>query len=194
MNREDLLTENSVQYCMKNIEFLTGRDVVCINPARDHLKITFNTAKFPGAGNGIDRLSDLVAYYYLAPHENAQKYSSVTTIFYELIRNAIYYSKNGSSIIELETWREDHRLFIKIINEVTRKDWNILKELFDGIFSNDPDSIYTKKIKEYRNKRTAPGMGLFLLKRDHYTRMNLKVFEDESERLWVTITADVKIS
>lgn len=165
-----------------------------ISVKKDILNISLTPVLAQSKPLTVEMLTRNIVRCYVSPEMDSRRYALASLLVQGLIENALYYTSDRDAIIHIETWRKINRLNIKITNRVSRREWNMLKNIFGTIFASEADSMYIKKVSEISNYESSPLMSLMKLKNDYNIAFNFSVFEDEDERMWLTMGAEVKVT
>ena len=154
--------------------------------------VTVTPEKMGRWNQAVELLSNGITSYYISPNVNQRKHEDLAAVMKKLIKNAVFYSIHEQSEIEIKTYLSHNRVNVRVTNEVSKKEWNILREFFGKILSPDSGSQYIKRIREDDAARENPGLGLLFLKKRYNANVSFSVLEDGNERMWLSINADIK--
>lgn len=161
---------------------------------KDILNITLTPLLAQSKPLTIEMLTRNIVRCYVSPEMDRRRYALASLLVQGLIENSLYYANDSESLIHIETWRKQNRLNVKITNRVSRKEWNSLKNIFGVIFTSDSEGSFIKKVSQVNSYESSPLMSLLKLKNDYNISFSFSVLEDEDERMWLTLSAEAKVT
>jgi hypothetical protein len=123
-------------------------------------------------------LADFVAAFYSTAMDNSELLeNSISTIFNELMENAVKCSVKRDSEVNINLKLYDTVLKIEIENVTTQYHYNILKGHMQNLLTNDDlESVYYKTLSEKIDPTSeGSGIGILLLMKDYPTKIGAKL-------------------
>lgn len=112
-------------------------------------------------------LSDFIADYFGTFYDSKTAQNIISTIFNELIENAVKFTKNNSQPIRIVVKKSNNNLLSRITNTIPRQRKASFVGICKDLFKNDLDELFLKKIEEGALDNKKSGIGLILLKKDY---------------------------
>jgi hypothetical protein len=139
-----------------------------------------------------DMTAGYIAYAYpggMKRHESAI-FSSISTIFQELMENAARYSRQRETVIKARVKHYNRVVRIEVQNDSTpaygQKFEDYLKVLFSA---TDLDEMYMQLMEDQAAGLRQSGIGLLLLLKDYPVKLGAQLLRDGNERDVIVVRA-----
>ncbi len=139
-------------------------------------------------------LSDFIADYFGTFYDSEGAHNIISTIFNELIENAVKFTKNNSQPIHIVIKKSGNNLLSKITNTIPRHRKTSFSGICKDLFTNDLDELFLKRIEEGVADSRKSGIGLILLRKDYHIDTCFDFFKDSDsvDKIAVTFKLAIK--
>jgi hypothetical protein len=140
-------------------------------------------------------LSDLVAgYIAYAYHQSREMhtfhvYSSMSTIFQELIENAAKYSRQRETVIRVRVKHFNSVVRIEVQNDATLGTAEKFEETVKTLLNSDLEELHMQIVEDHARERVHSGLGLVLLAKDYPVTFGFSFRRVSDEREIITVRA-----
>ncbi len=138
-------------------------------------------------------LSDFIAEYFGTYYDSVNAQNMISTIFNELIENAVKFTKNNSQPISIVVKKSSNNLLSRITNSIPRHRKESFVGICEDLFRSDLDELFLRKIEEGAQDESKSGIGLILLKKDYQVDTCFDFFEDSDSVNKVAVTVKLTI-
>ncbi len=125
-------------------------------------------------------ISDFIAEYFGTYYEKKTASNIISTIFNELIENAVKFTKNNSQPITITVKKSNNSFLSRITNTIPNHRKDAFVGICENLFSSDLDELFIHRIEEGVSDNTKSGIGLILLKKDYHIDTSFDFFEDNN--------------
>ena len=140
------------------------------------------------------KLSNFIADYYLHDFSSETDHNLISTVFNELIENAVKFSRNNSFPIEVVAKKRHGNLLAKVTNTLPKHRRDPFMNTCRDLFNKDLEELYLKRIEDGIEDESASGIGLILIKKDYESCMRFDFFTDDSNNAKVSVTMDIAVN
>lgn len=165
-------------YNMEEEEILGYYDIISDSiPAEGRVIISVKPVDMVTYWKRCGMLADFVAAFYSTAMSNSELLeNSISTIFNELMENAVKCSVKRDSEVNINLKLYDTILKIEIQNVTTQYHYNILKNHMQNLLTNDDlESVYYKTLSEKIDPTSeGSGIGILILMKDYPTKIGAK--------------------
>lgn len=165
-----------------------------------HLELSVNSFDLRTVWQRCGLLSNLVAGYISSAYfdegkgYNSEIFSSISTIFQELIENAAKFSRHREAVIRIRIKHYDRVLKLEVQNDATpaygQKFESHLKTLFTA---PDLDALQVNILETQVEAKGQSGLGLLMLLKDYPVKLGVMFVRSGAERDIVTVRAYYRI-
>lgn len=140
-------------------------------------------------------LSDLVAgYIAYAYHQSRDMhtfhvYSSISTIFQELIENSAKYSRHREAVIRIRVKHFNSVVRIEVQNDATPGNAEKFEGYVKTLLSADLEELHFQIVEDQARASTHSGLGLVLLAKDYPCTFGFSFRRVSDEREIITVRA-----
>jgi len=140
-------------------------------------------------------LSDLVAgYIAYAYHQSREMhtfhvYSSISTIFQELIENSAKYSRQREGVIRVRVKHFNSVVRIELQNDATPGNAEKFEGYVKTLLSADLEELHFQIVEDQARASTHSGLGLVLLAKDYPCTFGFSFRRVSDEREIITVRA-----
>lgn len=138
-------------------------------------------------------IADFVASYFQYSFRSANSKGIISTVVNELIENAVKYSRNKSSAIQLEVRKRQEHLLLRVSNLIPRNQRDHFVAICRDLFERDLEELYLEKLTRGRQDHTYSGIGLILLKKDYEALIGVDFFQTQENTLKVEISLEMNV-
>jgi len=138
-------------------------------------------------------LSDFIADYFGPYFHSESAHNLISTIFNELIENAVKFSRNNSQPIDIVVKKRNNDLLAKITNSIPRQRKKAFIEICRELFQKDLDKLYLQKIEEGMGNTRKSGIGLILIKKDYNIKIGFDFFVDRNNIMKVAVALELTL-
>ena len=138
-------------------------------------------------------LSDFIADYFAPYFQSESAHNLISTIFNELIENAVKFSHNNSQPIDIVVKKRNNNLLAKITNSIPRHRKEAFIEICRELFQKDLDKLYLQKIEEGMSDNKKSGIGLILIKKDYNIKIGFDFFVARNSIMRVDVTLELTL-
>ncbi len=136
----------------------------------------------------VSSISDFVAEYFGTYYNEETASNIISTIFNELVENAVKFTKNNSQPIHIVVKKSNNNFLSRITNTIPSHSKDAFLGICRDLFSSDLDELFIKKIEAGVLDDKKSGIGLILLKKDYQVDTSFDFFEDNKfNKVAVTI-------
>ena len=139
-------------------------------------------------------IADFVATYFQYNFQQPASQNIISTVVNELIENAVKYSRNKSSAIQLEVRKRQEHLLLRVSNLIPRNQRDHFVAICRDLFQRDLDELYLEKLTLAQEDRTFSGIGLILLKKDYDALLGMDIVTDSQDLIRVDVTVDLAVT
>ena len=138
-------------------------------------------------------LSDFIADYFTPYFHSESAHNLISTIFNELIENAVKFSHNNSQPIDIVVKKRNNELLAKITNSIPRHRKEAFIEICRELFQKDLDKLYLQKIEEGMSDNKKSGIGLILIKKDYNIKIGFDFSVAHNSIMRVDVTLELTL-
>lgn len=120
---------------------------------------------------------------------NEEKADKLAMAASELLENAVKYSKNQETVLELEVDAETNRIRITASNKGDAESIAAIKSIFEKASTGDPLTVYVEAMKEAA-VRTDGKSQLGLVRIRYETGAELKLDVDDDQTVSISLLSD----
>ena len=153
--------------------------------------LTFLPLDFFDHWNRASLMANFVADYYLHNFPDNGDHNLISTVLNELIENAVKFSRNNSTDVEMTIRKRGSALLMRIVNCIPDRRVAPFLEICNDLFTHDLDELYVQKLTENAEDTYASGIGLILIKKDYSSALSFDFIEDESCEARVSVTTEL---
>ncbi len=139
-------------------------------------------------------LSNFAADYFRHNFPTEREHNLISTVLNELIENAVKFSKNKSTPVEITMKKRKTSLLVKACNSLPRHQRDRFVRICEELFERDLDSLYVKRIESDVDDPHASGIGLILVKKDYCSGVSFDFSDDSSRKPTVAVTVRLDFS
>jgi hypothetical protein len=138
-----------------------------------------------------DLVAGFIAYAYHQSREmhTFHVYSSISTIFQELIENAAKYSRQREGVIRVRVKHFNAIVRIEVQNDATPATAERFEGIVKTLLSSDLDDLHVQIVENHARERSQSGLGLVLLAKDYPVTFGFSFNRINNEREIVTVRA-----
>ena len=140
------------------------------------------------------QLADFVASYFQHDFQVPGSQNIISTVVNELIENAVKYSRNKSSPIDVEIRRRGTYLLLRVANHIPRNQSEHFVRICKELFERDLEELYLEKLTRGQSDRTYSGIGLILLKKDYDALIGVDFLKTRENTLKVEISLEMSVA
>ena len=133
-------------------------------------------------------LSDFIADYFGTYFVSEASHNVISTVFNELIENAVKFTKNNSQPISIVVKKRKNDLISRITNTIPRHRKTAFIGICKDLFDKDLDELFLNKIEDGAADSRKSGIGLILIKKDYQVETCFDFFEDSNSMNNVAVT------
>ncbi|MBA7484112.1 MAG: GHKL domain-containing protein [Spirochaeta sp.] len=138
-------------------------------------------------------LSDFIAGYFAPYFHSESAHNLISTIFNELIENAVKFSRNNSHSIDIVVKKRNKDLIARITNSIPRHRKKIFIEICRELFQKDLDELYLQKIEAGMDDSRRSGIGLIIIKKDYDIKIGFDFFVDLNSIMKVAVSLELTL-
>jgi hypothetical protein len=138
-------------------------------------------------------LANFIADYYHNNFSGKTAHNLLSTLFNELIENAVKFSRNNSSPVEIIIKKRTGNLLTRITNSIPVHRKEPFMEICSRLYAEDLETLYLQRIEEGIQDKTASGIGLILIKKDYDTHLCFDFYKDDTQTEKVSVTIEIAI-
>ena len=153
--------------------------------------LTFLPLDFFDHWNRASLMANFVADYYLHNFPDTGDHNLISTVLNELIENAVKFSRNNSTAVEMTTRKRGSALLMRLKNCIPDRRIAPFLDVCHDLFNYDLDELYLRKLTENADNSYASGIGLILIKKDYSSALSFDFSEDESCVVRVSVTTEL---
>lgn len=139
-------------------------------------------------------IADFVGTYFQYNFEETTSQNIISTVVNELIENAVKYSRNKSSMIQLEIRKRQNHILLRVSNFIPRNQRDHFVRVCSDLFQRDLEELYLEKLTLGQKDRTFSGIGLILLKKDYEALLAMDIVVGQEESVRVDVTVDLAVA
>lgn len=138
-----------------------------------------------------DLVAGFIAYAYHQSREmhTFHVYSSISTIFQELIENAAKYSRHRETIIRVRVKHFNSVVRIEVQNDATPSNAEKFEEKVKTLLNADLEELHIQIVEDQARASSHSGLGLVLLAKDYPCTFGFSFRRMSDEREIVTVRA-----
>lgn len=138
-----------------------------------------------------DLVAGFIAYAYHQSREmhTFHVYSSISTIFQELIENAAKYSRHRETVIRVRVKHFNSVVRIELQNDATPGAAEKFEAAVKTLMSSDLEELHMQIVEDQARERNHSGLGLVLLAKDYPVTFGFSFRRVGDERDIVTVRA-----
>lgn len=140
-----------------------------------------------------DLVANFLAQYFAYGYENDTSKSIISTVVNELVENAVKYSRNKSSPIDIEIRKRREDLLLRVTNAIPRNRKDHFLKVCQDLFERDLEELYLEKLTVAREDRAYSGIGLILLKKDYEALIGVDFLQTQENTLKVEISLELSV-
>jgi hypothetical protein len=138
------------------------------------------------------KLADFIAEYYSPQFEQEEQQDMISTVTNELIENAVKFSRNNSTAVEIAVRKRGDSLLIRTQNAIPRHRRETFLATCRELYESDLDQLYLNRIEDSETSENSR-IGLILMKKDYHTHIRFSFDTDEDQVHRVTITLELAV-
>lgn len=138
-------------------------------------------------------IADFVATYFQYNFRQASSQNIISTVVNELIENAVKYSRNKSSPIQIEIRKRQNHMLLRVSNFIPRNQRDHFVDICRDLFQRDLEELYLEKLTRGQSDHTYSGIGLILLKKDYEALIGVDFFQTQENTLKVEISLEMNV-
>lgn len=138
-------------------------------------------------------IADFLAQYFAYGYENDTSKSIISTVVNELVENAVKYSRNKSSPIDIEIRKRREDLLLRVSNSIPRNQKDPFLNICTDLFERDLEELYLEKLTVAREDRGYSGIGLILLKKDYEALIGVDFLQTQENTLKAEISLELSV-
>jgi hypothetical protein len=142
----------------------------------------------------VGSLSDFIADYFSSYFTSNSSHNIISTIFNELIENAVKFTKNNSQPIIIVVKKRKNDLISRITNSIPKHRKTIFMGICEDLYSKNLDQLFIEKIEDGMEDQKKSGIGLILIKKDYQVRTSFDFFEDKEAVNNVAVTFKLNLN
>jgi hypothetical protein len=160
-----------------------------------HLELTVTAIDLTTHWQRCSVMSDLVAgYIAYAYHQSREMhtfhvYSSISTIFQELIENAAKYSRQREASIRVRVKHYNSVVRIEVQNDATIGTGERFEQHVKTLLASDLEELHASIVEDRARDGTQSGLGLVLLSKDYPVSFGFSFRRVGDEREVITVRA-----
>lgn len=156
-----------------------------------HLEMT--RGEFMSTWNMCGTIANFFSNYAKFSYKNQDEAeNSLSTIFNELIENAVKFSADDKSTIVLELFNYEKSVIFNIVNETLLEQYASFREYAEDLISTqDLSSEYLRVIEQNATSEHKSGIGLLLVSNLLQTHLAFKFNFNGKERIDVAVQTNV---
>jgi hypothetical protein len=153
------------------------------------------TAHWLRCGQVSDFVAGYIASAYAAEHRttSAPLFTSISTVFQELIENAAKFSRKREASIQVRVKHFSRILMFEVENVTTPAFAERFEEYLDQMAAaEDLGAVYLQIVEAQTEGPTdaqRSGIGLLVLRKDHEVRLGVRFASDDAGRPTITVRA-----
>jgi len=155
-----------------------------------HIEISVTPIDLRAHWQRCGQLSDLVAEYIACAYPEIGKphqspiFSSISTIFQELIENAAKFSRQREAVIRIRVKHYDRVLRIEVQNDTTLTSGQRFEEYIQKLLATtDLEALHIQTVEgRAPDDKQSSGIGLLLLLKDYGVKLGVRFMRDGNER------------
>ena len=140
------------------------------------------------------QIADFVGYYFQHSFRAPGSHNIISTVVNELVENAVKYSRNKSSPIEIEIRKRGEHLLMRVANLIPRNQRDHFIAICRDLFERDLDELYLEKLVHGRAEHNFSGIGLILLKKDYDVQIGIDIAPTNDGIVRVSATVDLEVA
>ena len=137
------------------------------------------------------KLANFLADYYYHNFQSESSHNLISTVCNEIIENAVKFSRNNSSPIEIIAKKRRDHLLVRTTNTISNHRCSSFMKTCKDLFREDLDELYIQRIEEGSEIDDVSGIGLILIKKDYDSRVSFDFYRDETSQVSVTIEINI---
>ncbi len=138
-------------------------------------------------------IADFVATYFQYNFQRPASQNIISTVVNELIENAVKYSRNKSSPVQIEIRKRQEHLLLRVTNLIPRNQRDHFVAICQALFERDLEELYLEKLTRGQQDHTYSGIGLILLKKDYEALIGVDFFHTQENTLKVEISLEMSV-
>jgi hypothetical protein len=164
-------------------------------PPEARLELTVTAIDLTTQWQRCSAMSDLVAAYIAYAYHIRREmhtfhvYSSISTIFQELIENAAKYSRQREASIRVRVKHYNSVVRIEVQNDATIGTGERFEQYVKTLFASDLEELHAQIVEDRSRDGTQSGVGLVLLAKDYPVSLGFSFRRVGDEREVITVRA-----
>lgn len=160
-----------------------------------HLELSMTAIDLTTHWQRCSLMSDVVAgYIAYAYHQSRDMhtfnvYSSISTIFQELIENAAKYSRQREAMIRVRIKHYNSVVRIEVQNDATIATGGKFEKYIKTLLESDLEELHVQIVEDRAREATQSGLGLVLLAKDYPVSFGFSFRRFAEEREIITVRA-----
>lgn len=138
-------------------------------------------------------IADFIATYFHYNFQVGASQNIISTVVNELTENAVKYSRNKSSPIQVDIRKRRSHILIRVANIIPRNQRDHFVSICTDLFQRDLEDLYLEKLTLGQSDRTYSGIGLILLKKDYEALIGVDFFQTQENTLKVEISLEMNV-
>lgn len=160
----------------------------------NHFAVTFLPLDIFDDWDRGGKMANFIAEYFRPEFGDEESLNLISTVSNELIENAVKFSRNNSTPVELTVRKRGGTLLIRSENAIPRHRRDTFLATCKELFESDLEELYLRRIEESLENPESSRIGLILMKKDYDTqiRFEFSIDEDQVNRVAVTLELAVR--
>jgi hypothetical protein len=137
------------------------------------------------------KVADFIADYFQHNFRLESSQNLISTVFNEVLENAVKFSPNNSRPIEVVVKKRQETLLLRITNALSHHRFGPFTEISRELFNADLDDLYLSRIEDGAADESASGIGLILIKKDYGSRLSFDFSRGDIYKVSVTLEINI---
>lgn len=159
----------------------------------NHFAVTFLPLDVFDDWDRGGKMANFIAEYFRPEFGDEESMNLISTASNELIENAVKFSRNNSTPIELVVRKRGDTLLIRAENTIPRHRRESFLATCKELFESDLEELYLKRIEDSFDDPERSGIGLILMKKDYDTQLRFDFSTDENQVNKVAVILELAV-
>jgi hypothetical protein len=159
----------------------------------NHFAVTFLPLDIFDDWERGGKMANFIAEYFRPEFGEEESLDLISTVSNELIENAVKFSKNNSTPVELTIRKRGGALLIRAENSIPRHRRESFLATCKELFESDLEELYLRRIEESFDDPESSQIGLILMKKDYDTQIQFEFLTDEDQGNRVAVTLELAV-
>lgn len=159
----------------------------------NHFAVTFLPLDIFDDWERGGKLANFIAEYFRAHFRRENEQNLISTVSNELIENAVKFSRNNSTEVQVVVRKRGDSLLIRTENAIPRHRRETFLATCKELYESDLDELYLRRIEENVDDAENSGIGLILMKKDYHTHIRFSFYTDENGINRVSVTLELAV-